>query len=70
MSVNIGDKFDGFQVVSVAMSSALEDYDTLGKWFNESSNEDHQAVANELWQWFCKTENKASLAFTYLNSMH
>jgi hypothetical protein len=66
MSVNIGDKFDGFQVMSVATRSALEDYKTLAKWFHESSNEDHKAAANELWQWFCKADNKGTLAFGYL----
>lgn len=67
MQVNIGNKFDGFRVVSIATHSALEDYDTLYKWFHESSDKEHQAAANELWRWFCTADNKASLALSYLN---
>lgn len=76
MSVRIGDKFDGFQVISVATYSALEDYITLSKWFDESAKwkdetkvKAHQDAANELYQWFCHADNKGSLAFGYINKV-
>ena len=61
------DHYGRFHVVSKATESAKEDYDQLGRWFSESRDPGHQAACNELYRWFCKADNKGTLAFDFIS---
>lgn len=61
--VKVGDHFDSFIVTSVKVASALDDYMTLAGWFKESFDSEHQSVCNQLYNWFCRADDKGTLAF-------
>lgn len=69
MSINVGDRYDEFEVVSVEMKSAVDDFITLAGWFAEDRSAEHQAAANELYQWYIHADNKGSLGFHYINKV-
>ena len=69
MSINVGDYFGDFEIVSVAMKSAVDDLTTLSEWFAENRSAEHQAAANELYQWYIHADNKGSLGFHYINKV-
>ena len=49
--------------------SAVEDYITLGKWDKEPMSSKDREAWQELWLWFCATDNKATLAFSVITKV-
>lgn len=63
----VGDMFDGFVVTSTKLASALEDYQTLAMWFKENHSEADETATNELYHWWCTTDDKGTIAMQAIN---